>query len=231
MDNRITSAAALSRRIAERPAVYARARACLEVLPQVRARVARSMRRLGEIYPQAVFPPVTVVVGRDNSGGTSGPSGVILGLEVVCRSDHMQPNLADRFVHLIAHEYVHVEQTEPADTAPLLDRALTEGVAEFVAELTSGEASESYLAAWAKGREVEIGQAFLRDMDKPKLDAWLYNGVGTREKPGDLGYWVGYRIARRYYLRAGDKTSAVRALIRMKDAHAILRDSGWRPGL
>jgi hypothetical protein len=48
--------------------------------------------------------------------------------------------------------------------------------------------------------------------------------------PGDLGYWVGYRIAKAYYTRARDKRVAMRTLLDLKDPKQILADSGWRPG-
>jgi hypothetical protein len=41
-------------------------------------------------------------------------------------------------------------------------------------------------------------------MDKSDLSGWLYNGMGSAEKPGDLGYWVGYRIAKAFYNRRPD---------------------------
>jgi hypothetical protein len=34
----------------------------------------------------------------------------LIGLEVVCRSDWLQPSIEGRLVHLIAHEYAHVQQ-------------------------------------------------------------------------------------------------------------------------
>jgi hypothetical protein len=37
-------------------------------------------------------------------------SGVQIGLEALCAVNWMNPNLEDRFVHLIAHEYAHVQQ-------------------------------------------------------------------------------------------------------------------------
>jgi hypothetical protein len=52
----------------------------------------------------------------------------------------------------------------------------------------------------------------------------------TPEKPGDLGYWVGYRIAKAYYLKATDKRLALKTLLELKDPKAILADSGWTPG-
>lgn len=61
--------------------------------------------------------------------------------------------------------------------------------------------------------------------------AWLYNDVGTPNKPGDLGYWVGYRITRAYDDKAANKRAALRTLVDLEDPTAILNVSGWQPGL
>ena len=58
---------------------------------------------------------------------------------------------------------------------------------------------------------------------------WLYNGLGTPGWPGDLGYWIGYRIAGSYYDRAPDKRAAIRAMLKGTDARAFLKASGWTP--
>ena len=60
---------------------------------------------------------------------------------------------------------------------------------------------------------------------------WLYNGMGTPERPGDLGYWVGYRIAKAYYQGAEDKQAALRDIIEVRDAKALVAKSGWYPGI
>ncbi len=78
---------------------------------------------------------------------------------------------------------------------------------------------------------MEIDQRFLDDANKKDVSAWLYNGVGTPEKPGDLGYWVGYRIAKAYYDKAPNKRVALRTLLDLKDPVAILTESGWKPGV
>ena len=112
----------------------------------------------------------------------------------------------------------------------VLKQSLVEGGAELLAELTSGEASESYLQRWTKGREREIGKAFLADVASTDLKRWLYNGVGTPEKPGDLGYWVGYCIAKSYFTQAKDKRVAIKMLLELRDPKKLLADSGWKPG-
>jgi hypothetical protein len=228
---RIVSGEALATEIVKERPVYDHARACASVLPRVKGRLAASMRKLLELYPQASTPPVTILIGRNNSGGTTGRSGVLIGLEMVCSPDSPEPDVADHLVHVIAHEYAHVQQPEPDGAPYVLRDSLREGVAELVAELTSGAISNAHLPIWTRGREKAIETAFLADADKKDLSRWLYNGVGTRQEPGDLGYWVGFRIAKAYYLNHRDKRAALRALIQTQDPHRILADSGWNPGM
>jgi uncharacterized protein YjaZ len=79
------------------------------------------------------------------------------------------------------------------------------------------------------GLEKEIEIAFAVDQDKSDLSSWLYNT--TPGKPGDLGYWVGYRITKTYYQRASDKRQALRDILEMNDPKAFLAKSGWYPGI
>ena len=232
--NRIISAAELAKAISKHRDTYEHARTCAAELPDVRQRLAAALKKLGEIYPAAKFPPVTLLIGRGNTGGTPGKAGVLIGVETVCKADWMQADVGDRLVHLIAHEYAHVQQPiverieNPNDgTLTVLQVSLVEGVAELIAELTSGSISNAHLQRYAAGRELEIERAFLADANKTDLSAWLYNGRGTAERPGDLGYWVGYRIAKQFYQRSPDKLAAVRELITTEDAQDILRRSGW----
>jgi hypothetical protein len=232
---RITSADRLAAEIAKSGSVFDKARACRAAMPGVKARLKKAFAKLAQLYPEAVFPPVTVVVGRNTSGGTTGPSGVLIGLETLCRADWLEANLEDRFVHLIAHEYAHVEQRpeggEDADPGDLLTQSLTEGGADFTAELISGETGNVHLKQWTKGRELQIETAFMADRSGKDLSKWLYNGVGTPEKPGDLGYWVGYRIVKAYWLHAKDKRQAMREIFNIRDPEAFLKQSGWTPGM
>lgn len=56
---------------------------------------------------------------------------------------------------------------------------------------------------------------------------WLYDGSQSPEgRPADLGYWMGYRIARGYYRRAADKAQAIRDMLRIRDFDAFLEASG-----
>jgi len=231
---RIESAAKLAAATAKQRDVYERARTCAAELPDVRSRVAAALAKLQALYPEAKLPPVTVLIGRGNTGGTTSAAGVLIGVETMCKADWMQPDVGDRLVHLIAHEYAHVQQpiTEQIDnpndgTHTLLETALVEGTAEFIAELTSGSISNAHLLKFTNGREARIEREFLAEMSRTDLSRWLYNGVGTESWPGDLGYWVGYRIARDFYAQAADKKAALRELLILKDPPDILARSGF----
>jgi hypothetical protein len=223
--------------IEKSPQVYEDARRCLAVLPKVRRRVAVALDKLARIYPEAKFPPVTIVVGRSRPVGITNPSGATVGLEALCAADFMNPDPEDRFVHVVAHEYGHIQQSRaqqdlnPGDPgATVLKLSLIEGAADFVGELISGDVGNQATFASAKGHEMQIESAFAVDEDKTDVSNWLYNGVPSPGKPTDLGYWAGYRIVKAYYARAADKHQALRDIFEMTNPKAFLALSGWRPG-
>lgn len=145
---------------------------------------------------------------------------------------YLGADLDDRFVHVTAHEYIHVQQSPAlADNEHLtvLERSLVEGVAEFIGEMISGDISNVAVRASAAGHEAEIERRFAADVSKTDLSDWFDNT--TPEDIGQLGYWIGYRIAKSYYRHASDKRAAFGAMIEMNDAHAFLSKSGWYPGI
>jgi hypothetical protein len=233
---RRVSGAAMFEAIEKHPEFYADARRCLTVLPAVKRRLTGAFDKLRRLYPEARFPAVTLLVGRSRPVGITNASGVSIGLEAICAADFMDPNLEDRFVHTIAHEYGHIQQAselqdlEPGQPgATVLRMSLMEGTAEFVAELISGDVGNYRHKTGTRGREAAIEAAFVQDQDKTDLSSWLYNGPGTPDQPGDLGYWVGYRIVKAYYQHATDKHQALRDMFELRDAKAFLAESGWRP--
>jgi len=221
----------IAKAINDRPEIYDQARQCAAVLPQVKARVGDALNRFSELYSDASFPAVTVSVGRGRPVAVAGPNdGINIGLEALCAAAFINPNIEDRFVRVMVHEFVHVQQVPELTDKPtptVLEVSLVEGSAEFVTELLTGDVAYAYMADLVAGREAEIEQAFIADMDATDLSKWLYNS--TPSKPGDLGYWVGYRIAKAYYSKADDKREALKTIISMKDAKEFLALSEWSP--
>lgn len=215
--------------------VFDEARGCAAKLDGVRPRLVAAADRLAALYPPAKFPPITIAIGRASTAGTANAKGLYIGLEALCAAKFIEADDEDRFVHVIAHEYVHAQQLLAQVEDPeekVLRAALGEGVAEFVGEQMSGSVGYPLLHQWAKGREKALETAFLAEKDEKAIGSrWLYNKQGSDGWPGDLGYWVGYRIVKSYYNRAPDKAAALREIIEMKDPAAFLAASGWTPGI
>ncbi|MGC2794323.1 MAG: hypothetical protein WA899_20045, partial [Candidatus Sulfotelmatobacter sp.] len=186
--------------IAKYPEFYANARGCMAALPRVKQRLTVALATFRGLYPEMVNEPVTIAVGRTKPVGIADASGVMIGLEGLCAVTWSGSNVEDHFVHTISHEYGHVQQAHAAPdfynnpNPTVLQRSLIEGAAEFTAELISGAPAEVASSAFTErtnGHEKEIETKFVADEDKTDLSDWLDNS--TFEKPGDLGYWVGYR--------------------------------------
>jgi uncharacterized protein YjaZ len=226
----------IAKALAAHPLVFSDAKRCMAVLPSVRDRVTEALRTLKSLDPSAQFPPVTIAVSRGKPVGVADSTGVIIGLEALCAVEYLNPDVEDRFVHTIAHEYTHVQQalSSPAlynvPKPTVLQASLIEGAADFTAALIARETDFQSPYAPADEPSIEaIETKFTADEDKTDLSQWIDNGTLT--EPGNLGYWVGYRIAKSYYQHAGDKRQAVREIIEMKDARAFLSKSGWYPGI
>jgi hypothetical protein len=246
--DRIVSAAHLAQAVAHDPAQYRRA--LTQCLPRVKAATTdlhAIYLALHGLLPEAALPQIYVVIGAGNSGGTAGPNAQVLGLEVLCAQDPSADGLRTTLRRFFAHETVHTFQHEPKDEAasPLLAKALTEGAADFIAALVTGQTPEPARAAWAAPREAELWAQFRKDMAATRPAAaradpaaaraathrWLENYQAAPPGwPFEAGYWVGMRIWQSYYDRAPDKHRAIREMLDWDDADAMLARSGYAGG-
>ena len=153
---RNVSGTAIAKTLTEHPEIYSDAKRCMVVLPRVRQRLETALLKLGDLYPEAKFPPVTILVGKGKPVAVGAQnSGVQVGLEALCATNWLNPNVEDRFVHVIAHEYAHTQQSRVLadDEHPtVLELSLIEGAAEFTAELISGDVAYSQFGASTNGK-------------------------------------------------------------------------------
>jgi hypothetical protein len=199
--------------------------------PEMRA----AFRRLEEIYPDAVFPDVYLLIGRLSSGGTTSGAGLLIGTEMFGRTRayptrSLGPWLdavlrpIDELPAIVAHELVHCQQPRPGRS--LLAIAINEGTADFVGEMISGANINAHVHAWAIPREREVWIEFRAAMHGSDLGNWFSLDT-VRRRPKDLGYFSGYRIAEAYYARMENKREAIRDILRARDARALLERSGY----
>jgi hypothetical protein len=241
-----TAAANIAAVTARAPRYFESVRArvlALDTSSAIKQAAARGLQRLGELVPGRTPKPVYIVMGRFTSGGTIGPSGVLLGAEMATRaaetpvdelSETERGMVSDRAIDawsaIIVHEAVHTMQP-PSQRASLLAAVLGEGVPDFLASLALPEVNIAAGGHHAYGRanEARIKREFVLALRR-REDAgrWMYN-YGNPRNHGhpDLGYFVGERIAAAYYARATDKAAALRELVELRDPERILRESGY----
>ena len=238
---RIKSAENLASAIDRMPKYYASIRPQTLRVERMEGRLRAAFRRFKSIYPEAVFPDVYFLIGVTNSGGTTGPSGLLIGTEMYGKtakspSDELSAWLravlstVDNVPAIVAHESCHYNQRY--STAPeqrhLLGKALQEGACDTIGELISGHNINEHLKIYGRTHDAEIWRDFEADMYKPDYSRWIYNATTAKDRPADLGYYVGYLITRAYYQNAKDKRRAVHDILNIQDARAFYEASGVR---
>lgn len=239
--SRIGNSLALAAKVAERPLYYAGIRESTLAIdrdPKIKQAIRASFVRLKELYPDAVFPDVYFVIGRMNSAGTTSSSGLLIGVEMNARSantpvDELSPWEAavtgqiTSLPNIVAHELIHYQQPSSPEKPSLLDRSLREGAADFVGELISGGIINRVQRAYGDTHQQALWAEFQKEMSGYDLSNWLYQGDKSKDRPADLGYYVGYRICDAFYRRAANKTEALRRIINITDAPAFLKESAY----
>jgi hypothetical protein len=206
-----------------------------DLAPAIRA----DLRAFHRLYPDAVFPDIYFLIGRLNSGGTVADAGLLIGTEMFSR-DSASPvdelNEWERRVTrpsgvlgcTVLHELMHYQQ-HTADDNSLLAKSIREGSADFVAGLVCGDSFNSPVYDWARPREAELWAEFKRDMGGTDTGPWLYGGNEVKDRPADVGYFIGSQITAAYYDRAADKTAALKQIFTIQDFPAFLAQSGYDP--
>ena len=238
---RIKSAETLVGTIDRMPKYYASIRPQTLQVQRMEKRMRAAFKKFKSIYPEAVFPDVYFLIGVTSSGGTTGPSGLLIGTEMYGKTEKTPMDEVSAWLRavlspvdnvpaIVAHESCHYNQrynTAP-DQRHLLGKALQEGACDTIGELISGRNINEHLKVYGRTHDAEIWRDFEADMYKPDISKWVYNALTSKDRPADLGYYVGYLITRAYYQKAKDKRQAVHDILNIQDARAFYEASGVR---
>ena len=133
----------------------------------------------------------------------------------------------DRLPAIAAHESCHFNQNYPKQVT-VLEKSIQEGSCDLVAELAAGDVINPSLKAYGNRHEEKLWRDFEGQMQGRDLSLWMYNGFRIKDRPGDLGYYMGYKITQEYYRNARDKKSAMREILNIKDFNAFFEKSRYR---
>jgi hypothetical protein len=208
--------------------------------------IAKALKTFQLLYPEAVFTDIVFVMGALTTGGTVLSNGqIVIAAEMFSKTEDIDVDYLNGWLQsvllppdalpvIIIHELVHVQQRKYAlalqkqvGGRSLLDRALLEGGADFVTKLVLDRFLNEKLLAYGDKNEEKLWKQFSSKMQQRDFSDWLYNGSATSDRPADLGYYIGYKIAEQYYKNAEDKRRALRKIIEMKNPDQILQKSGY----
>ncbi len=189
----------------------------------------RGIDGLAAIYPQLKPAKIYFTMGCMRTNGTTRDSLVLIGSELAMADSNtdisefegrakewlttfFNTNPIEHLVLLNVHEYVHTQQNPiPKE---LLYKVLYEGVAEFVSVQAMGVPSATPAIEFGKNNPA-VREKFEREMFYERTYDWLWSNSPNEFGVRDLGYYVGYAIAEKYYEMAGDKQEAIKKLIEL----------------
>jgi hypothetical protein len=225
--------------ISKRRKYFESIRPVTQSLYRYKPRMIEAAHKLKELYPPAIFPPTTFAIGTFGAFGTAdGGSGQLIGAEFLCDTntvvkdgltDWEKTVVADtsKILGILIHELIHVEQ-QTAFSNTLLGKAINEGAADFITQLILGYNINTRIHEYGNAHEKELWEKFKVQMDADDTSEWLYNGENAKDKrPGDLGYYMGYKICEAYYHKIADEKKAVSDILTIKDFKKFLDESGY----
>jgi hypothetical protein len=224
--------------ITQRPLYYASIRENSLKVVKLSLTFKKVLQRLKSLYPEAVFPDIYFVIGRMSSAGTASDKALIIGVDMFGKSkDYPSSELTDwhkqvllpfeKLPAIVAHEIIHFQQAYGFAKQTLLTQAIQEGSADFLGEMIAGQMINSHLHEYGNPREQSLWNEFEMAMQSNDVSNWLYNGTRAKDRPADLGYYIGYKLCEAYYRKARDKQQAVKDILHIKNAEQFLSDSQY----
>lgn len=110
----------------------------------------------------------------------------------------------------------------------LLYYAIREGMADFLCEMITGKNPSARQQEFANTRRKEIWNDFKQEMYLRRSHNWIANGgQESKDKPADLGYYVGYEICKAYYDKADNKKMAIKEMLSISDYRSFFEKSSY----
>jgi hypothetical protein len=204
------------------------------ILDDLEKQIYSNFNSFKEIYPNAVFPDIYFVIGKFNSNGTISKRGLLIGTEILCRTENSNTKnwnkdilrismLREHIPITASHELIHFNQSKMKDGNTLLSKSIREGSAEFISELISGETDGNY--SEFEGKEIIIWNDFRNDKNESIWNSWSSWQQTNDKRPKNAGYWAGYLICKAYFEQVKDKEKAVGDILSIQDYNIFYEKS------
>ena len=190
--------------------------------------ISSDIQKFKAVYPDLKPATIYFTVGAFRTNGTIKNQHILIGSELAMADSNTQiselPEWRQPYYRaykplqnlslLCTHEYVHTQQNEFVEN--LLSLCLYEGIAEYVSCKVTGKASTVPAIEFGKQNEQKVVNQFVNDLYLMSVTYnWLWGENRNHLKVRDLGYYIGYKIAKRYVAKSKNKQQAIKELIEL----------------
>jgi hypothetical protein len=184
--------------------------------------------------PDALFSPTYFLVGTHRGIGSASVAGTLVTIET-----RTPTSLQGRFVALVVHEMVHMQQAMAVGPEryqaiygpekSLLALTLREGIAEYFTLRAIGHMTQDDAHAFVLEHQREVWARFQAEMHGSETGDWMWVAPKDPQQPRDVAYALGAVIAGAFYERADNKAQALVDILNVTDYRGFLDRSGYDP--
>ncbi len=227
------------KKIKRYPKFWKSIRPLTESIESRKQEIESVFKKYRKAIPNFSQPNVCFAIGCLRTGGTTTKNLILIGSEIAASTSEVDKSEMNGWlksvignsgdiVSMVAHESVHIQQTNKSSSG-LLAAVLKEGVADFLTLELLRLTINSQLYDYGDKHELELWKEFKSDLKEyPKgYERWLYQGNQSNERPPDLGYYIGYKIAKSYYENISDKNKAIQILLNGRKYKEIYKKSDY----
>lgn len=196
----------------------------------VSKKIEKNIIKFGKLYPQTKPAKIYFTIGALRTNGTTLSDKILIGSELAFADEqtetsefpnyfshlpnYFKSNPIKNIVFLNVHEYIHTQQKTTIGKN-LLEQCIIEGVAEFLAELSTKQNSTAPAISYGKQNNQKVREVFEKQMFNKNNGFWLYSSAENEFQTRDLGYYIGYAICESFYKRFDNKKQAIKEMIEL----------------
>lgn len=200
--------------------------------------IVDAAKKLKSMYSSASFPQINFVMGKFEVGGNQFPNFLYIGAELMCASANspleeinkdLRPSVSvvNNIATICIHETIHYQQ-KYQDAKNILEEALVEGGADFITKQITGHTTAQSCFDYGYKHEKELWTEFKSQDTSQDYKKWFVDLPDTiHNRPGMLGYFIGYRICEQHYRNSTNKTAALQELIKLESPIEIYKKSKY----
>lgn len=224
--------------IARYPVFWASVRPHTEAIEKRTEELEQILDSLALIIPGYKRPDICFAIGCLRTGGTASGKMLLIGSEIAASDSTVDKSEMSGWLEdvigtqgditaMVAHESIHTQQSGfpffeifklvKHRSLSLLNHSIMEGSCDYITRHYLGLNINASLTGYGDPHFCELMTEFQKDMTENPYDIsnWLYNGNDSRERPADLGYYIGYRITEEYFRNSDNERKAMKRLLKL----------------